>query len=307
VRVAVTGGAGFIGHHLVRGLLARGHDVIVIDDFSTGRPERLASYLERLDVHRTSVLDGPAVERAVAGAEVVFHHAAIASVARSLVEPRLITDVNVGGTIEVLLAASRAGVRRVILAGSSSVYGLPDALPCRETQRTIPASPYGASKLAAEHELHTLGAAFSVETVALRYFNVYGPGQDPAAEYAAVVPRFISAVRDGRHPTINGSLDISRDFVYVDDVVEANLLAAAASSPSQLTCNIASGTRTTLGELLTAVCVVVGRDVEPILGPPRSGDIAHSHADIGAAREALGFTPRVSLRDGISRTVAAFG
>ena len=306
MRAAVTGGAGFIGHHLVGGLLARGDKVKVIDDFSTGRRSRLAPFGDRVVVTEGSVLDPSALDEALADCEVVFHEAAIASVAQSLLAPRLTNDVNTNGTIEVMLAAARHGVRRVVFAGSSSVYGVPEELPCRESQRPDPMSPYGASKLAAEHYVHSLGRLHGVETVVLRYFNVFGPGQDPAAEYAAVIPRFITAVLDGRRPIINGTGEISRDFVYVDDVIDANLLAARASSPSALTCNIASGSQTSLLELLQAICVAAGRDVDPVFGPPRPGDIQHSRADISLARQALGHDVTVTLNDGIARALTSF-
>lgn len=303
MRAAVTGGAGFVGHHLVGSLVALGNQVSVIDDFSTGSRSRLAPFGDRVAVTEGSILDPAALDESFRDCEVVFHEAAIASVAGSLVAPRATNDVNVNGTIEVMLAAARCGVRRVVLAGSSAVYGIPEQLPCRETQRPDPRSPYGASKLAAEHYLHSLGRLHGIETAVLRYFNVFGPGQDPASEYAAVVPRFITAVREGQRPVINGTGDISRDFVYIDDVVEANLLASRPSSPSALTCNIASGSRTSLLELLQAICVAAGRDLAPVFGPARPGDIQHSQADIALAREALGFDAGTSLRDGIARTV----
>ncbi len=303
MRAAVTGGAGFIGHHLVAGLLTRGDQVNVIDDFSIGRRSRLAPFGGRIAVTEGSVLDPCALDEALAGCEVVFHEAAIASVAQSLLAPRLTNDVNTDGTIEVVLAAARHGVRRVVLAGSSAVYGASEELPCRESQRPDPISPYGAGKLAAEHYLHSLGQLHGVETSALRYFNVYGPGQDPTAEYAAVVPRFITAVLSGGRPIINGTDDISRDFVYVQDVVAANLLAARSSSPSGLTCNIASGSQTSLRELLQAVSVTANRDVDPEFGPARPGDIRHSFADISLARRELGYEVTVPLSDGIARSL----
>jgi UDP-glucose 4-epimerase len=306
MQAAVTGGAGFIGHHLVTGLVGRGHRVKVIDDLSSGHLARLAPLQDRIALTQASILDPAALDATFSACEVVFHEAAVASVARSLVEPRLTNDVNVSGTIEVILAAARAGVRRVIFAGSSAVYGVPAELPCVERQRADPTSPYGASKLAAEHYLHTLGTQLGVETVVLRYFNVYGAGQDPAAEYAAVVPRFITAAIKRQPPTIYGSGDISRDFVHVDDVVAANLLAARDSSPSGLTCNIASGSQTTLLELVAVIGEAADTNVQPVFGPARSGDIPASHADISLARQALGFEPAVSLRDGIARTMDAF-
>jgi UDP-glucose 4-epimerase len=191
-----------------------------------------------------------------------------------------------------------------LLASSSAIYGEPKRLPCDEEQRPAPTSPYGISKLAAELYVHALGQLHGLETVALRYFNVYGPGQDPRSEYAAVIPKFITTVLGDGRPTINGSGDISRDFVFVDDVVAANLLAARPTSPSGLTCNIATGDRTTLAQLLDAVCAATGRDVEPIPGPPRDGDIRDSVADISLARGLRGYSPRVGLGDGIARTVA---
>lgn len=304
MRLLVTGGAGFIGHHLVRRLVERGDQVTVIDDFSTGVPWRLEPYRDQISIVEGSILDEGTLDRAVASSEVILHEAAIPSVARSVIAPKATHAANATGTIEVMLAAARHGVRRVVLAGSSSVYGPAAELPCRETQRPAPSSPYGTSKLAAEHYLHTLGQLHGVETVVLRYFNVFGPGQDPASEYSAVIPRFATAVLEGRTPTINGSGEISRDFTYVDNVVEANLLAARASSPSGLTCNVACGTRYTLLGLLGAIGDAAGRHVEPEFGPARAGDIVHSQADITLAREVLGYEPVVAFHEGIARTVA---
>jgi nucleoside-diphosphate-sugar epimerase len=306
MRAGVTGGAGFIGHHLVAGLLDRGDTVSVVDDFSSGSRARLASFGERVQITEGTVLDPGVLDAAFVGCDVVLHHAAIASVAESLERPRLVNDVNANGTIEVMLAAARQGVRRVVFAGSSAVYGIPDALPCTESQRADPVSPYGASKLAAEHIVHALGKVHGIETAVLRYFNVYGPGQDPAAEYAAVVPRFIAAVREGRRPVINGSAEITRDFVHVRDVVAANLLAAGPSAPSGWTCNIASGSQTSLAALLAAICQAAGRQVEAEIGPGRPGDIPHSYADVSLASSILGFRTRTSLAEGISDTVASF-
>jgi UDP-glucose 4-epimerase len=292
---------------LVRRLVDRGDQVAVLDDFSTGFPWRLEGFKDRISIIEGSILDEQALDRAVDSAEVILHEAAIPSVARSVIAPKATHAANATGTIEIMLAAVRHGVRRVVLAGSSSVYGPAAELPCRETQRPAPSSPYGASKLAAEHYLHTLGQLNGVETVALRYFNVFGPGQDPASEYSAVIPRFVAAGLEGRSPTINGSGEISRDFTYVDNVVEANMLAAKASSPSGLTCNVACGTRFTLLELLVAISDAAGRKIEPVFGPAREGDIVHSQADIALAREALGYEPLVSFHDGIARTVAWYG
>jgi nucleoside-diphosphate-sugar epimerase len=304
VRALVTGGGGFIGHHLVRALVDLGHDVRIIDDFSTGERARLEPVRDRISLIEGSILDPATLDLAATSCEVIFHEAAIPSVARSLVDPHRSNRVNVTGTIEVMLAAARNGIRRVVHAGSSSVYGVPESLPCRESFRPAPESPYGVSKLAAEHYVRTLGELHGVETVTLRYFNVFGPGQDPASEYAAVVPRFVTAVLAGRRPTIHGTGEVSRDFTYVDNVVNANLLAAQASSPSGITCNIACGDRHTLLELLDAICAAADRPAEPIFGPPRPGDIVHSQADISVARRELGYEAAVPFQKGIVRTVA---
>ena len=304
MRALVTGGAGFIGHHLVRALVERGDEVGVLDDLSTGQVARLDPVIDRIAVVEGSILDPAALDRAIDGVEVVFHEAALASVARSIADPRRTNEVNVGGTIDLMGAAARHGVRRVVFASSSAVYGTAPRLPSTEEQLPSPASPYGVSKLAGEHDVHVLGKLTGVETVALRYFNVYGPRQDPASEYAAVIPRFITAVLDGARPTINGSGEISRDFVYVDDVVAANLLAASPTSPTELTCNIATGFGTTLIELLDAIAQAAGREADPIYGPPRDGDIFESRGDISRARRALGYDATVMLGEGIARTVA---
>ena len=304
MKTLVTGGAGFIGHHLVRRLLERGDQVTVLDNFSTGFASRLEPFKADIQVVTGTILDPAALDRAAAGAEVIFHEAAIPSVARSVVDPKASNEANATGTIEVMLAAQRQGVRRVLLAGSASVYGIPAELPCRESQRAAPRSPYGVSKLAAEHYVHALGELHGIETAVLRYFNVFGPAQDPNSEYSAVIPRFTMAVLEGRTPTINGSGEISRDFTYIDNVVDANLLAAAAGSPSGLTCNIAGGFRYSLLDLLAAICRAAGREVVPNFGPARAGDILHSQADITLAGEAFGYRLQVPFEEGIVRTVA---
>lgn len=306
MKAVVTGGAGFIGHHLVNGLLERGDDVVVLDDYSAGRRDRLAGGSDRLSLVEGSVLDPQALNSAFAECEVVFHEAAVVSVARSMSDPQRIVDVNEGGTVQVMLAAARNGVRRVVFAGSAAVYGHSDGDPCREEQRPDPRSPYGVSKLSAELYVHVLGHIHGVETVVLRYFNVFGPGQDPASEYAAVIPRFIATVVNGERPVINGSGGITRDFVYVADVVRANMLAARASTPSGVTCNVASGVPTTLNDLVQAVGAAAGRQVDPSVGPPRPGDVTHSLADVSLARRILAFDAETSLGEGIARSMDWF-
>lgn len=306
MKVLVTGGAGFIGHHLVHGLLDRGHEIAVIDDLATGERRRLEKVLGRITFIEGSVLDADALDAVAPGCEVILHQAALPSVARSVRDPRRSNEVNTSGTIEVMLAAARHGVRRVVLAASSSVYGSGPEMPRRETQRPDPQSPYAASKLAAEYYLHSIGALCGVETVALRYFNVFGPGQDPASEYAAVVPRFVTAILRGESPIVNGTGEASRDFTYIENVIDANLRAANAPGVTGLTCNIGCGARFTLIELLEAIGEVAGRTPQPTFGPARPGDVPHSQADIELARQRLGYEVGVPFRLGVARTVAWF-
>lgn len=306
MRMLVTGGAGFIGHHLVGSLVERGHDVTVLDDFSSGFRSRLHPFGTRITLVEGSILDANALDAAAAGCDVIFHEAAIASVARSVVAPLETDAVNVRGTIEVVLAGSRHDVRRVVFAGSSAVYGMPETLPCRETDLPSPVSAYGVSKLAAEHYLHALGRLHGIDTVVLRYFNVFGPGQDPSSEYAAVVPAFVTAILDGRRPIVNGTGEISRDFIYVDNVVAANLLASEPACSTGLTCNIASGSSASLLDLLRSIGQAAGLPVKPIFGRPRIGDILESEADIALARRALGYDIVVPFDEGIRRTVSWF-
>jgi UDP-glucose 4-epimerase len=306
VKALVTGGAGFIGHHLVDTLLSRGWSVAVLDDLSTGDAARLDPFLGRIRFVRGDIRDAAAVDEAVAGAEVVFHEAALPSVARSVLDPRLTNDINTNGTIEVMLGAARARVRRVVYAASSSVYGSTPELPRRESQRPDPQSPYAASKLAAEHYLHALGSLHGIETVALRYFNIFGPGQDPASEYAAVVPRFIVAALAGEPPVIHGDGTQSRDFTYIDNVVAANLAAASRPGISGLTCNVGCGGRFSLLELLARIEGALGLRLTPAFGPARPGDVPHSQADISLARERLGYDPAIDFDEGVRRTVEWF-
>ena len=303
MKVLVTGGAGFIGHHLVSELIRRGDDVAVLDNLSTGARARLGAFRGDVAFTEGDLRDARAVDRAVAGCEVVFHQAALPSVARSVKDPRLTNDVNTSGTIELVMSAARAGVRRIVYAGSSSVYGGSPELPRRERQKPDPRSPYAASKLAGEHYVHTLGAIHGVETVALRYFNIFGPGQDPASEYAAAVPRFVTAGLRDERPTVYGDGHQSRDFTYVDNVTSANLLAAAAEGVSGLTCNIACGERYSVRDLLAAIGAALGRVLDPVFAPERLGDVRHSQADISLARQTLGYEVVVPFKEGVRRTV----
>jgi len=306
MRALVTGGAGFIGHHLVRTLLERGDEVAVIDDFSTGFRDRLAPYLDRVYLVEGEITDAPALDRAIEGCSVVFHEAAVPSVARSVRFPVQTNEINAAGTIEVMLASARSGVRRVVFAGSSSVYGDGPGLPRRETQMANPRSPYAISKLAAEHYVQVLGALHGIETVALRYFNIFGPGQDPRSEYAAVVPRWVTAALRNEPVTVYGDGSQSRDFTYIDNVIMANMLAAEKEGVSGLTCNVGCGGRYTLLALLAEIEKCVGHPIVPEFSASRPGDVPHSQADISVAVERLGYNVAVPFEEGVRRTVAAY-
>ena len=306
MRALVTGGAGFIGHHLVRALLERGDEVSVIDDLSTGLRSRLVPFEGRISFVEGDIRDSAAMDRAIEGCSVVFHEAALPSVARSVRDPRLSNEVNTSGTIEVMLAAARAGTRRVVLAGSSSVYGDSPQMPRIESQLPNPRSPYATSKLAAEFYVHTLGALHGVESVVLRYFNIFGPGQDPNSEYSAVIPLWATAALRGERVTVHGDGTQSRDFTFIENVISANLLAATAPGASGLTCNVGCGGRYSLLELLTAIGDGLGLHVEPSFAPPRPGDVPHSQADITLASTRLGYRVLVPFAEGIERTVRAY-
>jgi len=304
VRLLVTGGAGFIGSALVRALLARGDRVRVIDNFFSGKRENLEEVGGDVEIIEGDIRDGGALGRGLEGAEIVFHQAAIASVPRSLTDPIASHDVNASGTLDLLAAAQRAGVRRLVYAASSSAYGDTPTLPKVESMRPAPLSPYAVSKLAGELYCQVFAGAYGLETVCLRYFNVFGPRQDPASEYAAVIPRFVTAALAREGVTIYGDGTQSRDFCYIDNTVEANLAASVSPAASGRVFNVACGLATTLNEVVAIVGQIVGHAVEVTYAPGRIGDVKHSLADIGAAREALGYRAAVSFRQGLERTVA---
>jgi UDP-glucose 4-epimerase len=299
----VTGGAGFIGSHLVDGLLGAGWAVRVLDDFSSGRESNVAHALSRVDLIRGDLADPETAARAVAGVEVVFHEGAIPSVPRSVAEPVRSNRANVDGTLNVLECARQAGVRRVVFAASSSAYGDTEVMPKVETMPADPLSPYALQKYAGEVYCRLYHQLYGLETVALRYFNIFGPRQDPKSEYAAVVPRFATACLLGEPARINGDGQQSRDFTFVADAVRANLLAADAPKAPGFVINVAGGQRVSLLDLLAALQKITGTSVPPAHGPARAGDVRHSLADLGRARDLLGFEPAVSLEDGLRRTV----
>jgi UDP-N-acetylglucosamine/UDP-N-acetyl-alpha-D-glucosaminouronate 4-epimerase len=306
VRVLVTGGGGFIGSNLVRALLERGDDVRVIDNFSTGNRANLADLAGEVEVVEGELRSYERVHAATRGVEVVFHQGALPSVPRSVQDPLTTGAVNVEGTLNVLLAARDEGVRRVVFASSSSVYGNSDELPRVETQNPDPISPYGVSKLAAERYCVSFSRVYPLETVALRYFNVFGPNQDPSSQYAAVVPRFITAIADGRPVPIYGDGNQKRDFTFVSNIVEANLLAADAEEVSGTIVNVATGRATSVHELADTIGSILGRSVERELHPARTGDVRDSYADVTRARELLGWEARVGLEYGLRIAAEAF-
>lgn len=305
MRALVTGGAGFIGSHLVDALLAGGHDVVVLDNLITGRVENVAGAAKFVE---GDVADPDAVDRAVAGCEVVFHEAALGSVPRSIEQPLASNAANVTGTLAVLDGAHRAGVRRVVLASSSSVYGGATTVPTSEDAPLVPRSPYAVTKFTGEHYARVYWELHGLETVVLRYFNVFGPRQRPDSQYAAVIPLFIDALLTGRRPQVHGDGGQSRDFTFVADTVRANLMAATA--PAERCAggvyNIARGAPASLLDLLDTLAAELGVTVEPEHVDPRPGDIRNSHADIGASRRDLGYEPSVSFRVGLARTLAWF-
>jgi len=302
----VTGGAGFIGSHLVAGLVAEGWSVRVLDDLSSGREANLADVRDAVELLRGDVRDPAALASAVAGVEVVFHQAALASVPLSVAEPLRTHAVNVDGTLNVLEAARRAGVRRVVYAASSSAYGDGEELPKVETMAPNAISPYALHKHAGELYCGLYTSLYRLETVALRYFNIFGPRQDPNSEYAAVIPRFICAALAGEGATIYGDGEQTRDFAYVQDAVRANLLAADAERAPGAVINVATAKRTSLNELWRAIRAITGVQAEARFLPPRAGDVRASVADLSRARELLGFEPSIDLHEGLRRTVEYF-
>jgi UDP-glucose 4-epimerase len=302
----VTGGAGFIGSHLVEGLLSAGWRVRVLDDFSTGKPANLAPFAERIDLVRGSVADPAAALAAIADCAVVFHLAALPSVVLSVEQPLRVHDVTATGTLNVLDAARRQGVRRVIYAASSSAYGDQPGAERPETDALLPLSPYAAAKLAGEHYCQACTAAYGLETVRLRFFNVFGPRQDAQSPYSGVIALFIAAMSAGRAPTIFGDGQQARDFVYVANVVQALMSAADAPAASGNVYNIGNGQSTTVVELVRDLNALLGGDIRPTFAPPRAGDVRLSQADITRARADLGYDPNVTFRDGLARTLAAY-
>jgi nucleoside-diphosphate-sugar epimerase len=307
VRYLVTGGAGFIGSHLVEHLVGAGDEVIVLDDFSTGKRENLASVKDRIELIEGTITDAETCARACRGVDFVLHHAALASVSESLRDPVGTHHVNATGTLNLLLAARDAGVKRVVYAASSAAYDSSD-VPKHEWMVARPASPYASSKLAGEHYCRAIFESFGLQTVALRYFNVFGPRQDPRSRYAAVVPNFVAAAQANEGPVIYGDGEQTRDFVFVANVVQANMLACTA--PPEACCgeafNIGCGSRTTINKLWQLIAELAGCAAQPHYVPPRGGEVRDSVASLQRAQRMLGYEPTVTLDDGLRHTLEWF-
>ncbi|KQC03646.1 MAG: GDP-mannose 4,6-dehydratase [Methanoculleus sp. SDB] len=305
MKYVVTGGAGFIGSHLAEELASR-HDVVILDDFSSGKMAHIAELIHRENVElvRGSVTDPVVLREVCDGADGVFHLAAIASVPRSVEDPFAIHEVNITGTLRVLIAARDAGVRKVVGASTAALYGNSPVLPKTEMMRPEPLSPYAVSKLADEYYGHVFTRCYGLSTAFLRYFNVYGPRQDPESDYAAVIPRFISRLCAGSPPVIFGDGEQTRDFVFVRDVVRANI--SVMENDAEGVFNIACGRQTSLNELARMLGAIIGVAVSPVYEAPRPGDVRHSVADISSARAAFGYEPQCTMMDGLKETVEWF-
>jgi nucleoside-diphosphate-sugar epimerase len=300
----VTGGAGFIGSNIVEELVRRGERVRILDNFSTGKMENVASFQEGIELMEGDLRHLDTVRQATEGVDYILHQGAIPSVPKSIDSPLDTDESNVRGTLNLLVAARDSGVKKVMYASSSSVYGDTPTLPKTEEMKPAPLSPYAVSKLAGEHYCQVFCQVYGLETVALRYFNVFGPRQDPTSQYAAVIPKFVTAMLRGEQPVIYGDGEQSRDFSYVTNVVQANLLAATAPGVGGQVFNIACGQRYNLLELVATINRILGTDITPVHTAPRAGDVRHSLADIVRAREMLGYQVEVEFEEGLRRLIA---
>ncbi|HWG58950.1 MAG TPA: SDR family oxidoreductase [Candidatus Acidoferrales bacterium] len=302
MRYLVTGGAGFIGSNIVDELVRRGHQVVVLDDLSAGKESNLSCVRQKIDFRVASIADSAAVRDACKGADYVLHLAARTSVPRSVEDPLDTNTVNIDGTLNVLLAARDAGVRRVVYAASSAAYGETPELPKTEAMPACPASPYGVAKFVGELYAQVFGRVYALENASVRYFNVFGPRQDPTSQYSGVLSRFMLAMIEGKQPVIYGDGEQSRDFTYIENIVDVTLRACEAESASGLVFNGGTGLRITLNEVLRLLGKITGREIRANYCPARTGDILHSQADISLAQRLLGYEPRVCFEQGLKRT-----
>jgi len=301
VKALVTGGAGFIGSHIAQRLLKDGHEVRILDNLTTGRLDNLAAFADDVEFVEGDIRDPAVLEQVCAGCELVFHQAAVVSVPYSVDHPQETHDVNIQGTFNVLQAARSQGVRRVMFACSAAVYGEDPELPKRETMAPAPLSPYGLEKIAGEYYMNVFNALYGVETVALRYFNVFGPRQDPKSPYSGVISIFVNKVLARETPTVFGDGEQSRDFVFVDNVVQANMLAATMPGAPGRCYNVGCGRQTTLNQLLQKLGNLTDQKVEPVYAETRAGDIKDSLADISRIKEELGYDPKVGVEEGLGQ------
>ena len=298
----ITGGAGFIGSNLTHALLNRGDEVRVLDNFSTGRHANVADIVNEVEIIEGDLRDAGSCKQAVAGVDYVLHLASIPSVEHSVLHPDLCMEVNVNATINLLLAARDANVKRLVFASSSAIYGDSPVLPKSEEMKPLPPSPYAVGKLAAEHSCQIFYKLYGLETVCLRYFNVFGPRQDPTSQYSAVIPLFARAMLSGKAPIIFGDGLQSRDFTYVNDIIQANLLAVSAPDVAGQVFNIACGQSQTLLDLVAALNAVLNTSIEPVHAPPRQGEVKHSVADISRAEKLLGYKVGTTFAEGLAKT-----
>jgi len=299
----VTGGAGFIGSHLVENLVKQGHDVRVLDNFLTGKRENIAEFMDEIDLIEGDIRDINTCMQAVEGVDFVLHQAALPSVPRSIEDPVLTNAINIVGTLNLLLASREKEIQKFVFASSSSVYGDDEILPKREGVEGAPLSPYAVTKLVGEKYCQVFSRVFGLSTISLRYFNIFGPRQDPHSQYAAVIPLFITQIIQGERPVIFGDGEQSRDFTYVANIVEANRLAIEAPEISGEIINAACGSKTTVNQLFQSIKQILQKDIDPIHQDPRPGDIRHSFADITKAREVLKYEPKISLIEGLQEAI----
>ena len=305
-RYLVTGGAGFIGSHIAERLVNERQEVIVLDNFSTGKRENLTDFLDKITLVEGDIRDKELVKNITKGVDFILHEAALRSVPKSVKDPLSYNDVNVTGTLNLLLAAKESGVKRFVFASSSSVYGETEVLPEKEQQLPLPISPYAATKLAGEYYCRFCSAIYGLETVSLRYFNVFGPRQSLESEYAVVVPKFITCMLKDESPPIYGDGKQSRDFTYIDNVVEANILSTSSRLNEPAVLNVASHKAYTVLDIVKYLNKIMQKDIKPTFLPPRAGDVRHTWADISGARRILGFRPQIDFVEGLTRTVKWF-
>jgi len=298
----VTGGAGFIGSHIVEALLKQGHWVRVVDNFSTGKKENIQPFLDKIEFLRGDLSNLKTAQRAVKNIDIVFHQAAIPSVQRSVADPLSTNSANINGTLNILLAARDAKVKKIIYASSSSIYGNTPVLPKKETAPVDPISSYTLTKFAGERYCQLFHRLYGLPTVCLRYFNVFGPRQNPKSQYSAAIPKFIMAILNDQSPVIYGDGEQSRDFTYVDNVVKANLLAATSEIVGEVI-NIACGKRITLNQVVALINKALGKEIKPVFLPPKIGDIQHSLADITKAQELLNYQSITGFEEGLKKTI----